>query len=595
MPPAQDAPPPTEDHELSRDAFADDKEYQLHRLRHSAAHLLAQAVMELHPDARLAIGPPVKDGFYYDIAYGRPFTPDDLTAIEARMQEIVKRDLKIVRGELPRAEAERFFAERNQPFKVELVRGFPEGEPIGTYTQGDFVDLCRGPHVDRTGKLKHTRLMSVAGAYWRGDAKNEQLQRIYGTAWPTAAELAAHLERLEQAKARDHRRLGRELKLFMFHEWAPGTPFWMPRGLVIWNLLSTKMRETLLSEGYVEVRAPLLWDKALWETSGHWEHYREDMFHVDSEGRTFSLKPMNCPAHMLFFKNEKRSYRELPLRVHDQGVLHRNELSGALSGLTRVRQFSQDDAHLFVTPDQIGGEIDRMLGLMKRVYGKLGLGVDVKLSTRPEKFLGTVETWDQAEKTLGEAIERNGFTLRIKPGEGTFYGPKIDFDITDAIGRQFQCATVQLDYQIPQRFDLSYVGADNAEHRPVVIHRAIYGSFERFIGILIEHFAGAFPFWLAPVQLRVLSVGSDFAEYGAEVVTALRARGLRVESDFSDSTVGAKVREAQVEKVPYSLMLGGRERDGRSVTLRAYGQKEQVSLSLDDAIARFTAENTFSF
>ena len=607
--------PPLEEHEIGRDAFADDKEYQLHRLRHSAAHLLAHAVSELFPEARFAIGPPVKDGFYYDIAHARPFTPEDLTAIETRMQEIVKRDLPIVRGRLSREEAEAFFSGKGQNFKVELIRSFPPGEPVGTFTQGEFVDLCRGPHVDRTGKLKHTRLLSVAGAYWRGDAKNEQLQRIYGTAFPTATELKEHLERLEQAKARDHRKLGRELGLFMFHEWAPGAAFWLPKGTTLYNTLAGKMRDLLFGEGYVEVKTPLLFDKDLWVTSGHWDHYKEDMFLVAEKNdvllraagekdtpavegervRLMAAKPMNCPSHMLIFRSQKRSYRELPLRLHDQGVLHRNELSGALSGLTRVRQFSQDDAHIFAPESEIGAEVGRLIGLVKRVYDKLGMGVEVALATRPDKFLGAIETWDRAEAALKEAIIGNGFPLKLKPKDGTFYGPKIDYQVTDALGRQFQTATLQLDFQLPERFDLSYTGADNAEHRPVVIHRAIYGSFERFIGILIEHFAGAFPFWLSPVQLKVLSVGGDFVDYGQDVLTRLKAAGLRVEGDFGDATVGAKVRNAQMEKIPYSLMLGAREKENRTVTLRAYGQKEQATLSLDDAFARFAEEARFAF
>ena len=607
--------PALEEHEIGRDAFQDDAEYQLHRLRHSAAHLLAHAVSELFPEARFAIGPPVKDGFYYDIAFARPFTPDDLIAIEARMQQIVKRDVPIVRGQMSPAEAEAFFSAKGQNFKVELIRSFPPNEPVGTFTQGDFVDLCRGPHVDRTGKLKHTRLMSVAGAYWRADAKNEQLQRIYGTAFPTATLLAQHLERLEQAKARDHRKLGRELGLFMFHEWAPGAAFWLPRGTTLYNILAAKMRDLLFGEGYVEVKTPLIFDKELWVTSGHWEHYKEDMFLVaekndvllhaageketapgaDDRVRLMAAKPMNCPSHMLIFRSQKRSYRELPLRLHDQGVLHRNELSGALSGLTRVRQFSQDDAHIFVAQDDVGAEVGRLIGMVKRVYDKLGMGVEVALATRPDKFLGSLETWDRAEAGLKEAIVANGFPLKLKPKDGTFYGPKIDYQVTDALGRQFQTATLQLDYQLPERFDLSYVGSDNAEHRPVVIHRAIYGSFERFIGILIEHFAGVFPFWLAPVQIKVLSVGGDFVDYGREVVERLTAAGLRVEADFGDATVGAKVRDAQMEKIPYSLMLGAREKENRTVTVRAYGKKEQETFSLDEATTRFTEEGRFAF
>ncbi len=604
-----------EEHEIGRDAFTDDREFRLHALRHSAAHLLAHAVSELFPEARFAIGPSVKDGFYYDIAYPRPFTPEDLAALEVRMREIVKRDLPLVRGQMSRSEAETFFAGKGQNFKVELIRSFPEGEPIGTYAQGEFIDLCRGPHIDRTGKLKHTKLLSVAGAYWRGDAKNEQLQRIYGTAFPTAEELKQHLERIELAKARDHRKLGRELGLFMFHEWAPGAAFWLPRGTTLYNILAGKMRDLLLGEGYVEVKTPLIFDKELWVTSGHWDHYKDDIFLVPEKNdfllqasgdkdapatppepaRLMAAKPMNCPSHMLIFKSQKRSYRELPLRLHDQGVLHRNELSGALSGLTRVRQFSQDDAHVFLPESEIGAEVGRLIALVKRVYDKLGMGVQVALATRPDKFLGTVETWDRAEAALKEAITSNGFPLKLKPKDGTFYGPKIDYQVVDALGRQFQTATLQLDFQLPERFDLKYTGSDNEEHRPVVIHRAIYGSFERFIAILLEHFGGVLPFWLSPVQIKVLSVGEQFAEYGREVAAALTKAGLRVEVDFSDGTVGAKVRNAQMEKVPYSIVLGERERESRSVTVRAYSKQEQIPLSLEAAVARFTEEGRFAF
>lgn len=590
-----------EGHELGREAFTDENEFRLHRLRHSAAHLLAQAMLELHPEARLAIGPPVKDGFYYDIGLDHPLTPDDLQALEARMREIVKRNLPIERRELSRDEALAYFSEHGQVFKVELIEKLPEGEPISVYQQGDFVDLCRGPHVDRTGRLGHVRLTSVAGAYWRGDPKNPQLQRVYGTAWPTAAELKQHLDRVEQAKLRDHRKLGRELKLFMFHEWSPGTAFWLPKGATLYHLLAEKMRALLLGEGYVEVKTPQLFDAQLWRTSGHWGHYKENMFVVergaDAEqgAQQYGLKPMNCPSHMLIFRSEKRSYRELPLRIHDQGVLHRNEVSGALGGLTRMRQFQQDDAHLFVTPDQIGAEVSALLRLVRRVYDAFGMPVTVYLSTRPESFLGEVETWDRAEAALKQAITDQGMAVVIKPGDGAFYGPKIDFDVTDAIGRQFQTATIQLDYQMPERFGLRYVGADNAEHTPVVIHRAIYGSFERFIGILIEHYAGAFPLWLSPVQARVLTVGAEMIPYAEEVSAALRGRGLRVELDAGDGTVGAKVRQAQLDKLPYSLMIGAREVEARTVTLRAYGQKEQTTLPLAEAVEKLATEAAFRF
>jgi threonyl-tRNA synthetase len=598
-----------EAHELGREAFASDREFQLHSHRHSAAHVLAQAVLELYPGAKFGNGPPVKDGFYYDILLDKTLTPEDLKAIEERMREICKRNLPIVRKELTRDEAVQYFKERHQDFKVERVSLIPADEVVSTYSQGDFTDLCRGPHVHRTGECKHVRLTTVAGAYWLGDPKNPQLQRVYGTVWPTAKELEEYLHRVEQAKLRDHRKLGKELGLFMLHEWAPGAVFWLPKGTVVYNLLSQKMRELLLAEGYVEVKTPLLFESSLWKTSGHWDHYRDDMFQVQvrehGEGgadgerqvkdREFALKPMNCPSHMLIFRSEKRSYRELPLRLHDQGVLHRNELSGALGGLTRVRQFSQDDAHIFLPEEEIGAEIQRMLGLVQRVYGKLGMQVEVFLATRPDAALGDVETWDRAEKALADAIVASGFKLQYKPKDGTFYGPKIDYQVTDAIGRQFQTATVQLDFQLPKRFGLTYVGADNAEHMPVVIHRAIYGSFERFIAILIEHFAGAFPLWLSPVQCRVLTVSETFVPYANEVVAALKKRGLRVELDASDASVGAKVRNSQVEKIPYAMMIGQREVEARTVTLREYGKKETVTLTLDEAVAKLAAEDDFHF
>ncbi len=604
-----------EDHELSRDAFENDSEYQLHRLRHSAAHLLAHALSELFPEARFGIGPAVKEGFYYDVAYSRPFTPEDLVAIETRMQEIAKRDLPIQRETLSREAALAKFSSEHQNFKVELIESLPEGEIISIFKQGDFADLCRGPHVDRTGRLKHVKLMSVAGAYWRGKPENEQLQRIYGTAFPTSTALKEHLERIEAAKARDHRKLGRELGLFMFHEWSPGSAFWLPKGTVLYNTLANKMRDLLFGEGYVEVKTPLLFNHELWKKSGHWEHYKEDMFLVAEKNelllraagelppatelaeppRLMALKPMNCPGHMLMFGAQRRSYRELPIRFHDQGVLHRNEASGALSGLTRVRQFSQDDGHIFVAENDVRREVTALIGMVKRVYSKLDMGIEVALSTRPDKYLGTLETWDRAENALRDAILENGFPLKLKAGDGTFYGPKIDYQVTDALGRQFQTATLQLDFQGPERFNLSYVGEDNAEHRPVVIHRAIYGSFERFIGILVEHFAGAFPFWLAPVQVKVLTVGEAFVPYGKEVAALLKSAGLRVETDFGGETVGAKVRTSQLEKIPVSLMLGAREMEERTVTMRAHGVKEQHSLLLAEAVEQLTARNEFSF
>ena len=554
--------------------------------RHSAAHLLAAAVTSLFPGAQCGIGPAIEDGFYYDFIVDRPFVPEDLDAIEKKMKELAAQDLPYGREMLPRDEARRFFMARGEPLKVQLIEEKTAGlSEVSCYTIKDrdtFVDFCVGPHVPSTGRLKAFKLLSTSNAYWKGDARNRPMQRIYGTAFFSEGDLKAHLQRIEEAKRRDHRRLGRELGLFTFHPWAPGAAFWLANGTTLYNTLAAYMRDVLFPAGYVELKTPLVFNKALWETSGHWEHYRENMFLIDAEGEQMGVKAMNCPGHMLVFASQVRSYRDLPLRFHEQTPLHRNEASGVLSGLTRVRQFSQDDAHCFVTEDQIAGEVEALLRLVQRVHRDFGLQYEAKLSTRPEQFLGEVATWDHAEAALRQALEAAGQPYTVNEGDGAFYGPKIDFDITDAIGRKWQCATIQLDYQLPQRFDLKYVGADNAEHRPVVIHRAIFGSFERFIALLIEHYAGAFPLWLAPVQATVLPIADRHLDYARRVRERLAAAGLRVGVDERQEKIGYKIREAQLQKIPYMLVVGDREAAEGTVGVRHRAAGDVGARRLDD-------------
>jgi threonyl-tRNA synthetase len=541
--------------------------------RHSTAHLLAAAVTQLFPGAQCGIGPATDEGFFYDFVVERPFVPEDLERIEETMRELARADLPYERQMWDRERAKEFFARRGEPLKVQLIEEKTAGqEVVSCYTIKDpdtFIDFCVGPHVPSTGRLKAFKLLSASNAYWKGDAQNQPMQRIYGTAFFSEADLKAHLHRIEEAKKRDHRKLGKDLGLFTMHPWAPGATFWLAKGTTLYHLLADYMRGVLFPAGYSEVKTPLIYNKALWETSGHWQHYRQNMFLVESEGEAMGVKAMNCPGHMLVFGSEVRSYRDLPLRLHEQTPLHRNEASGVLSGLTRVRQFSQDDAHCFVTQDQIGGEVEQLLRLVQRVYADFGLAYEVKLSTRPAEFLGDVATWDHAEAQLKAALERAGQAYVLNEGDGAFYGPKIDFDVTDAIGRRWQCATIQLDYQLPQRFDLKYIGADNAEHRPVVIHRAIYGSFERFLAMLIEHHAGAFPLWLAPVQAVVLPIADRHGEYAAVVARDLAAEGLRVSLDARQEKIGYKIREAQLQKVPYMLVVGDREMTERTVAVRS--------------------------
>jgi threonyl-tRNA synthetase len=581
------------------------KNERLETKRHSLAHIMAASVQEMFPDAKFGVGPVVEDGFFYDIHLNRPLTPEDLQAIEKRMREKVKQNLRFERSEMPLEEAIGWFGKMSQDFKVELLRDLKTRgttavadlgdsnlvgssvSEVSVYKTGNFTDLCRGPHVQETKEIdpESFRLTRVSGAYWRGNQEREQMQRVYGVAFDTKKELEEYFVRLEEAKKRDHRKLGRELGLFMFHQWAPGAAFWLPKGTTLYNTLANYMRGILFPAGYVEVKAPLIFNKALWETSGHWAHYRQNMFIIESEDEQMATKAMNCPGHMLIFGSEVRSYRDLPLRFHEQTPLHRNEASGVLSGLTRVRQFSQDDAHCFVTQDQIGGEVEQLIRLVQRVYSDFGLSYAAKLSTMPDEHMGDEATWQHAETQLKAALERAGMAYTINEKDGAFYGPKIDFDVTDAIGRKWQCATIQLDYQLPERFDLKYVGADNAEHRPVVIHRAIFGSFERFIAILIEHYAGAFPVWLSPVQAMIIPIADRHAAFCAQVKDRLEAAGLRADIDSSVERMQAKIRNAQMQKIPYMLVVGDREQEQNAVAVRLRSGEDLKTKPLDEFLA----------
>jgi threonyl-tRNA synthetase len=559
-------------------------------LRHSSAHVMAQAVKQLFPEVKLAIGPAVEDGFYYDFLRPEPFTPEDLKSIEGRMEEIIKADVPFVREEMPREEAIRFFEAREEPFKVEILREI-DAPSVSLYRQGEFVDLCRGPHALSTGQIKAFKLLFSSGAYWRGDERNPMLQRIYGTAWHTREELEKHLWRLDEAKKRDHRKLGRELDLFVFHDVAPGAPFWLPKGMVIFRELERFWREAHDSRGYQEISTPILVNKRLWEESGHWEHYQDNMFKLESDEQIFSLKPMNCPESTYAYRHALRSYRDLPLRFSEIGRLHRNERSGTLTGLFRVRQITMDDAHIYCRPDQIQEEITAVLELVKEFYKTFNLAPTFCLATRPEKFLGAAEQWDQAERALAEALRANGLAYDVKPGDGAFYGPKIDIHIEDVLGRDWQIATAQLDMvMLPERFRLEYIDADGRAKRPVAIHRAIFGSFERFIGILIEHFAGAFPTWLAPVQARVLPVSEKHAAYGRAVSERLRAAGVRVELDDRNEKLGYRIREAQVQKVPYMLVVGEREAQGGTASLRRRTGEDAGQQPVDRIVSELVAE-----
>jgi threonyl-tRNA synthetase len=559
-------------------------------LRHSTSHVMAQAVKRLFPDVKVAIGPAIEDGFYYDFARAEPFTPADLEKIEAEMNEIARADLPFRRRELPRREAIALFRERGEPFKVEILEGI-DAETVSLFQQGEFEDLCRGPHVPSTGGLKAFKLLSSSGAYWRGDERNPMLQRIYGTAWLSQEDLDRHLWRLEEAKKRDHRKLGRELDLFAFHDVAPGAPFWLPKGMVIFRQLEQFWREAHDARDYLETSTPILVNKKLWEQSGHWEYYAENMFKLDVEEQTFSLKPMNCPESTYIYRHALRSYRDLPLRISEIGRLHRNERSGTLTGMFRVRQITMDDAHIYCRPDQVQAEITNVLGLVREFYAMLDLKPSFKLATRPDGYLGMAEQWDAAEQALHDALRANDLAYELKPKDGAFYGPKIDIHIEDVLGRDWQIATAQLDLtMLPERFDLTYVDADGTAKRPVAIHRAIFGSFERFIGILTEHFAGAFPTWLAPVQARVLPISQKHLEYGAAVRQRLAAARIRVELDDRNEKLGYRIRDAQLQKVPYMLVVGEREAQAGTVSLRRRTGEELKDVPLDRVVAELSQE-----
>ncbi len=579
-----------EDRHLKLAGEADCAPEPLPTLRHSTAHLMAQAVKQIFPEVKVAIGPAIEDGFYYDFAKPAPFTPEDLEKIEARMRELAKQDQPFSREEMPRDKAIRFFEERGEPFKVEILRGI-DAPTVSFYRQGDFVDLCRGPHVASTGAIRFFKLLSSSGAYWRGSEKNPMLQRIYGTAWLTKEELEKYLWRLEEAKKRDHRKLGRELDLFEFHDVSPGAAFWLPGGMVLVRELEKFARESLDARGYQEISTPMLVNKKLWERSGHWDLYQDNMFKVEVEEETFSLKPMNCPESTYVYSRTVRSYRDLPIRYSEMGRCHRNERSGTLTGLIRVRQFTQDDAHIYCRPDQVQAEITDLLDLVREWYGTFGLKPSYRLSTRPADKLGTDQQWDQAEESLHEALRANGLTYDIDKGGGAFYGPKIDVDVEDTLGRQWQLATIQVDLtMLPERMKCEYIDSDGQAKRPVVIHRAIFGSYERFIAILTEHFAGAFPAWLAPVQARVLPVSEKFAEYGKAVHARLRAAGIRAQLDDRNEKLGYRIREAQVQKVPYMLVVGEREAQQETASVRPHGSEKSVVLPVTEFLAGLAAE-----
>ena len=552
-------------------------------IRHDAAHVVASVVQRLFPGTQVTIGPHTEEGFYYVFYRSQPFTPEDLVAIEKAANEEIRKDLPFVRKEVTREEALQLFEKLGEKFKVEIIEDiFSKGaKTLTLYSHGDWTDFCLGPHAPSTGRIGVIKLLSVAGAYWRGDHRNPQLQRIYGTAFFDKKDLDAWLHQQEEARKRDHRKLGKELDLFAFHPAAPGAAFWTHRGTLMFHALGNAMRGMCLKNGYQEVKTPLLYNKLLWERSGHWGKYRENMFLVqDSESgeHDFSLKPMNCPSHHLMYEMTKRSYRELPLRYHTQDVLHRNEATGVLSGLTRVRQFQQDDAHIYLMESQITDEVMRLTALIKRVYEAFGLSYTAKFATRPPQRIGDDALWDRAETALRGALEKTGLQAELKPGDGAFYGPKIDFDVSDSIGRKWQLGTIQLDYAVPERFELEYVGEDNKPHRPVLIHRAIYGSFERFIAILIEHFAGNFPVWLAPTQARIITVADRHAPYAREVFESLQSRGLRVELDETSEKLGAKIRDAQLMKIPYTLVIGDKEVEGKGVAPRQHGEGKSAEL-----------------
>ena len=564
----------------------------LELIRHSTAHLMAQAVKELFPSAQVTIGPAIENGFYYDFSFERPFTPEDLKKIEARMDEIVKRDLPVERVEMARDEAVKFFLDMGEKYKAELIEAIPEGETISLYRQGDFIDLCRGPHVPSTGKLKVHKLMKVAGAYWRGDSKNEMLQRIYGTACATKDEQTAYLHMLEEAEKRDHRRLGKELDLFHIQDEAPGMIFWHARGWALWQVVEQYMRRVYQDNGYQEVKAPQLLDRSLWERSGHWAKYRENMFTTESENRYYALKPMNCPGHIQLFNSSLRSYRDLPLRYGEFGQCHRNEPSGSLHGMMRVRAFTQDDGHIFCTEDQILKECEDYTRLVQQVYKDFGFTeIAYKVATRPEMRIGEDAAWDKAEAALMKSLDDIGVKYDILEGEGAFYGPKIEYHLKDCLGRSWQCGTIQVDFQMPGRLGAEYVAEDNTRKVPVMLHRAMLGSLERWIGMLIEEYAGAFPVWLAPVQVAVASITDAQSDYVKEVAQKLHEANIRVETDLRNEKINYKIRELSLQKIPFIAVVGDKEKQAGAVAVRARGGKDLGVMSLDDFIAMVRAEN----
>ncbi len=560
-------------------------------LRHTASHVMAQAVKRLYPNTKLAIGPSIADGFYYDMEFDTPLTSDDFGKIEAEMKKIIKEDLKIERFTKSREDAIAFMKEKGEPYKVELIEDLPEGEEISFYSQGEFVDLCAGPHLMSTkGVGKAFKIMSLAGAYWRGDEHNKMLTRLYATAFDKKEELEAYITMMEEAKKRDHRKLGKELGLFMMHEAGPGFPFFLPKGMVLKNTLLDYWRQIHKKAGYVEVSTPIILNRSLWETSGHWDHYKNNMYTTVIDGEDYAIKPMNCPGGVLVYASEPRSYRDLPLRVGELGLVHRHEKSGQLHGLMRVRCFTQDDAHIFMTPDQIKDEIKGVVALINEVYSLFGFEYHVELSTRPEDSMGSDEDWEMATEGLRSALDEIGLPYVVNEGDGAFYGPKIDFHLVDCIGRTWQCGTIQLDFQLPQRFELEYIGADGEKHRPIMIHRVVFGSIERFIGILIEHFAGAFPTWLAPVQVKVLPISEKYMDYAENVKKKLDEAGIRVELDTRSEKIGYKIREAQQEKIPYMLVVGQKEEEDGTVAVRSRAAGDEGTKSLDAFIADIQKE-----
>ncbi len=562
-------------------------------IRHSTAHLLAYAVKELFPDAQVTIGPVIDSGFYYDFSYKRPFTPEDLEAIEKKMAELAKKDEAVERKVLPRDEAVAYFKSIGEAYKAEIIASIPAGEDVSLYSEGKFTDLCRGPHVPSTGKLKVFKLMKVAGAYWRGDSKNEMLQRIYGTAWAKKEDQDAYIHMLEEAEKRDHRKLGRQLDLFHFQDEAPGLIFWHPKGWTVWQQVEQYMRHVYQDNGYQEVKAPQILDRTLWEKSGHWDNYKDNMFTTDSENRHYALKPMNCPGHVQIFRSNMHSYRELPLRYGEFGQCHRNEPSGSLHGMMRVRGFTQDDGHIFCTEDQILDECVAFTALLQKVYRDFGFNeVIYKVATRPEKRVGSDELWDKAEQALIASLERSGCAYEITPGEGAFYGPKIEYTLKDAIGRPWQCGTIQVDFSMPVRLEAEYVAEDNTRKVPVMLHRAILGSLERFIGMLIENHAGALPLWLAPVQIAILNISEGQAEYAQKLEQNLKKQGFRVHADLRNEKITYKIREHSVQKLPYIVVVGDKERDANTVAVRARGNVDLGVMSIDSLVERLQLELT---